>query len=279
MNIGQMNWRAIFAIVWKDMKVITRTKAVMLPLIIVPLIFTLVFPALMASLPRLMGLSELQQFTQEINDLFSRFPASFQEALSIYNPMQRLVVLVVVYYFAPLYLILPLMVSSVVAADSLAGEKERRTMEALLYTPTSDTELLIAKMLSAWLPATLVAWGGFLLYSIVVNIAAWPTFGYIFFPTPMWWILALWVAPAIAGVGLGVTVLISARVNTFQEAYQLGGLVVLPVIALMISQSTGVLYFGSFFVFLLGLFAWFINLGLIWFGSRALRRSSLLARL
>lgn len=276
--ISHLNWRAITAIIWKDVKVLSRTKAVMLPLIIVPLIFTIIFPALMASLPRLMGLTELEQFAGEMNDIFNRFPDSFQQTLSIYDSMQRLVFIVVVYYFAPLYLILPLMVSSVVAADSLAGEKERRTLEALLYTPTSDTELFIAKLLSAWIPATLVAWIGFAIYSLVVNLAAWPAFGYIFFPTPMWWILALWVAPAIAGIGLGVTVLISARVNTFQEAYQLGGLVVLPVIALMISQSTGTLYFGSFFVFLLGLFAWCINLGLLWFGSRSLRRSNLLAR-
>lgn len=279
MDIHRMNWRAIFAIVWKDVKVLSRTKGVMLPLIIVPLFFTLIFPAVFASLPQLVGFTGMAQPLEELNQLFRRFPANFQQALSPYDPTQQLVVLMVVYYFAPMYLILPLMVSSVVAADSVAGEKERRTLEALLYTPTSDTELFIAKLLSAWLPAIAVAWGGFITYSIVVNIAAWPTFGYIFFPTPMWWLLALWVAPAIAGIGLGVTVLISARVNTFQEAYQLGGLVVLPVVALMISQGTGALYLGTFFVFLLGLFAWIIDLGLLWFGSRALRRSNLLARL
>jgi ABC-type Na+ efflux pump permease subunit len=190
-----------------------------------------------------------------------------------------MVVLMVVYYFAPMYLILPLMVASVVAADSLAGEKERKTMEALLYTPTSDRELFIAKLLSAWLPALAVAWGGFITYSVVVNVAAWPTFGHIFFPTAMWWLLALWVAPAVAGVGLGATVLISSRVNTFQEAYQLGGLVVLPVVALMVSQGTGALYLGPFFVFLLGLGAWLLDAGLFWLGVRALRRSALLARI
>src|SRR5690606_5257597 len=120
-----------------------------------------------------------------------------------------------VYYFAPMYLLLPIMVASVVAADSLAGEKERKTMEALLYTPTSDRDLLAAKLLAAWTPALAVAWGGFILYSVIVNLVAWPTFGYIFFPTTIWWLLALWVAPAVAGMGLGFTVLVSARVNTF----------------------------------------------------------------
>lgn len=274
-----MNWRAIFAIVWKDVKALTRTKGVILPLIVVPLFFTIIFPGLFASLPQLTSMAGLPQPIEGIDDLFRRFPEGVRMALINYDALQRMVVLMVVYYFAPMYLILPLMVSSVVAADSLAGEKERRTLEALLYTPTSDQELFVAKMLAAWLPAVAVAWGGFIVYSIVVNLAAWPTFGYIFFPTGMWWVLALWVAPAVAGVGLGCTVLISARVNTFQEAYQLGGLVVLPVVALMISQGAGALYLGPVMVFLLGLAAWLINAGLLWFGMRALRRNALLARI
>lgn len=274
-----MNWRAIFAIVWKDVKVLSRTKGVILPIVVVPLFFTVLFPAIFASLPQLTEMAGLPQPIAGIDELFRRFPAGFRSALVDYDPLQRMVVLMVVYYFAPMYLILPLMVSSVVAADSLAGEKERRTLEALLYTPTTDRELLIAKLLSAWVPALSVAWIGFIVYSIVVNIAAWPTFGHIFFPTPMWWVLALWVAPAVAGVGLGCTVLISARVNTFQEAYQLGGMVVLPVVALMISQGAGALYLGPFFVFILGLAAWCIDAILLFFGIRALRRNSLLARI
>lgn len=251
----------------------------MLPIVIVPLFFTILFPAVFAALPQLTEAAGLPMPVAGINDVFRRFPPGFRDALTEYDAMQRMVVLMVVYYFAPMYLILPLMVSSVVAADSLAGEKERRTLEALLYTPTTDQELYIAKLLAAWLPAIAVAWLGFIVYSVVVNVAAWPTFGYIFFPNTMWWILALWVAPAVAGVGLGATVLISARVNTFQEAYQLGGLVVLPVVALMISQSAGALYLGPAIVFLLGLGAWFIDAVLLYFGMRALRRNALLARI
>ena len=73
--------------------------------------------------------------------------------------IKALIVLILVYFFAPFYLILPLMVASVIAADSFAGEKERKTLEALLYTPTTDGELFLAKMLSAWTPAVAVAWG------------------------------------------------------------------------------------------------------------------------
>jgi ABC-2 type transport system permease protein len=106
----------------------------------------------------------------------------------------------------------------VIAADSFAGEKERKTLEALLYTPTTDRELLVGKMLSAWVPAVGVAWVSFVAYAIVANVAAWPVMGRVFFPTAMWIVLALWVAPALAGLGLTTMVLVSVRAQGFQDA-------------------------------------------------------------
>ena len=148
--------------------------------------------------------------------------------------------LLLVYLFAPMYLIVPLMVASVIAADAFAGEKERRTLEALLYTPTTDRELLVGKLLVGFVPALAVAWGGFLLYAGVANAAAWPVMGQIFFPTPCGGCWRCGWHPPSPPSGLGATVLVSARVNTFQEAYQIGGVVVLPIVVLVVGQATGV---------------------------------------
>lgn len=274
-----MNWRAIIAIVRKDLKVIRRSRGVMIPLIVVPVLVCVLLPGLFAALPQFLGDIAYTDTQSDLALWLEQLPPMLQQQFEGYSDAQRMVILMAVYYFAPMYLILPLMVSSVIAADSIAGEKERKTLEALLYTPTSDRDLLAAKLLSAWVPAVMVAWLGFALYAVVLNGVGWPLFGRIFFPNALWWWLALWVAPALAGIGLGFTVLISARVGTFQEAYQLGGLVVLPVVALMISQSTGALYFGPRMVFILGLAAWIIDGVLFWLGSRILRRSALLTRL
>lgn len=274
-----MNWPAIFAIVRKDITVITRTKGVMAPLIIVPVVITVLVPALFAALPQIADAMGVLELTRDMEVWLTQLPAAFQNEMAQYTYTERMVVVAAVYYFAPMYLILPMMVSSVVAADSLAGEKERKTMEALLYTPTTDRELLAAKLLAAWIPAVAVAWIGFVLYALVLNGVGWPVFGRVFFPNLMWWLLALWVAPAVAGLGLGATVLISARVSTFQEAYQLGSLVVLPVVALMVSQGAGVFYFGNWLVFSMGLVAWAITAVLLWIGVGVIRRSALLMRL
>jgi ABC-2 type transport system permease protein len=133
-------------------------------------------------------------------------------------------------------------------------------------------------MLSAWLPAVAIGLIGFVLYGVVANVAAWPVMGRIYFPNLMWIVLALWVAPAVARLGLGATVLVSARVSTFQEAYQMGAIVVLPVIALVIGQAVGVMYLSVEFVLLLGAILWAVDAALLCFGSKSFTRGELIAR-
>src|SRR5690606_16359847 len=122
-----------------------------------------------------------------------------------------------------LFLIVPLMVSAVIAADAFAGEKERRTLESMLNLPVSDRDLFIAKTLGAFLPAVAISWIGFLCYAVIANSLAWPITERIFIPTQLWLVMIFWVGPAVATLGLGVMVRVSARARTTQEATQLGG--------------------------------------------------------
>jgi ABC-2 type transport system permease protein len=270
-----MNLRAVLAIVRKDLIVVRRSKAVMLPLVIVPVILVLLLPLLASLAPTLANLPG----ASDMGALVERLPEALQVQLAPFDDDQRIVFVLLVYLFAPMYLVVPLMVASVIAADAFAGERERKTLEALLHTPTSDRELVVGKLASGFLPAVAVAWGAFLLYALVANLAAYPVMGRIFFPTPMWWVLALLVAPGVAAVGLGATVLVSARVSTFQEAYQIGGVVVLPLILLIVGQAAGVVVLSSGFVLVLGLVVWAVAIALLAVGIRTFRRGELLARL
>lgn len=269
-----MNVRAVRAIVRKDLLVVLQSKAVLLPIVIVPLVLLLVLPIAASFAPHLVNLPGASDLT----GMLERMPPAFAERFAGLDEAQTVVTLLLVYLFAPMYLIVPLMVASVIAADAFAGEKERRTLEALLYTPTTDRELLLGKLLAGFVPAMAVAWGGFVLYAVVANVAGWPVMGRLFFPTPMWWVLAFWVAPAVAAVGLGATVLVSARVNTFQEAYQIGGAVVLPIVLLVVGQASGVVVLSLPVVAALGAVFWAVAAALLAFGARRFRRGELLAR-
>ena len=166
-----MNRRAVAAIVRKDLTVVLRSKAILIPMIVVPLVMLLILPLTMAFIPNLAMAPGAPM--SGMDEFMAQMPAALRQSLAGLDEAQMIIVLMLVHFMAPLYLILPLMVSSVVAADSFAGEKERKTLEALLYTPTTDRELYLGKLLSAWLPAMGVALGGFVVYTVVANVL-WP---------------------------------------------------------------------------------------------------------
>jgi ABC-type Na+ efflux pump permease subunit len=270
-----MNTRAILAIVRKDLKVAVQNNGVVLPIIILPLILFVVVPWIMVYAS---SLAEVTGTSTNIGQLLERMPAGLLHELSGYTPDQQLIAFTLIYMLAPMFLIMPLMVSSVLAADSFAGEKERKTLEALLYTPTTDRELFAAKLLGSWTAAVAVALLSFIVYAINANIAGWQSIGHLFFPNWMWIALVLWVTPAVAGLGLVVMVFASARAQGFQDAYQTGGLVVLPVIFLMVGQISGVMYFSLGVVMIVGSVIWLIDAVLLWFASKSFRRGELMTK-
>lgn len=272
-----MNAHAISAIIRKDLKVVSQNKGVMLPIIILPLILFVILPWVVTLMPFLGDVFGITvDDLNKVQDLINRMGAGVQQELAGYDQYQVFVVYFLVYVMAPFFMIIPLMVSSVIAADSFAGEKERKTMEALLYTPTTDRELFIAKLLSGWLAALAVALVGFVLYAIMANAAGWSQIGRIFFPNTMWLVLISWVVPALPGLGLGVMVLVSSRAQGFQDANQIGGVVVLPVVFLAIGQVSGAMSLSVPLVFLLGLVIWLLDGLLIWLGSRSFKRGRML---
>jgi len=271
-----MNARAISAIVRKDLKVVSQNKGLMLTIVIPIVAMFGILPWAVALLPSLLGLLGAADLLSKAQVLVDLLPAGLQQEFAGYDQYQTLVVYVLVYMLAPMFLMIPLMVSSVIAADSFAGEKERKTMEALLYTPTTDRELFVGKLLSGWLAALAVAVVGFVLYVITANAALWPQMHRIFFPNAMWLVMFFWVVPALPGLGLGLMVLVSARAQGFQDANQIGGTVVLPVLLLLGGQISGVMCFRVGVVVLLGLVFWLLDGLLIWLGSRSFRRGRLL---
>lgn len=270
-----MNWRAIGAIIEKDLKLVLQSKSVVIPLVTIPLLAMAVLPLMLGLAVHGTGLAEQLQ----VERMFASLPAAITQQMRDFTNEQAIFYYTFVYLFAPFYLLLPIMVSNVIAADSFAGERERKTLEALLYTPTSDMELLVAKLLAAWLPGLLVGFGSFVLYAIVTNAVAWSAMQRLLLPNLLWLLLVFWVAPAAAGLGLGTSVLVSARTNSLQSAYQIGSLIVLPITGLIVAQLGGALHLSSLLVFVMGLGLWLIDGGLFWFGWRTFQRSVLIARL
>ena len=151
----------------KDWIEIRRNWQVILPIVVLPLIISVVLPVIITSIPSLVPASQLQPTGGEA--LIQNLPASVQELLAGMTDMQSMVYVMALYFFAPFFLIIPLMASSVIASDSFAGEKERKTIEALLATPISDSELLFGKMLVSFVPSMFVTIVSFVMCCLLVS--------------------------------------------------------------------------------------------------------------
>jgi ABC-2 type transport system permease protein len=265
-------WGAVRAVVEKDLLAVRRSKAVILPMLLVP-------GLLLVVLPFGVGMAARTGDAINVEGVLRALPASVAGPILERPAHEQLIVLVNGYLLAPLFLIVPLMVSAVLAADGFAGEKERRTLEGLLHLPIGDRDLFLAKLAAAFLPAVAVSWIGFVCFAVVANAVAWPVMERIFLPTRLWLVMIFWVAPGVAALGLGVMVRVSARARTSQEANQLGGAVILPLIFLAVGQATGLLLVDLPIAVGVGAVVWVVALLLTAQGARRFTRDRLAARL
>ena len=262
MSRQPIDWGAVRAVIAKDLTAVRRAKAVMLPMLIVPTLLLVV-------LPLGIGLAARSRSGADAGPFLDALPERLSATIAALPENEQLIVLINGYLLAPLFLIVPLMVSAVLAADAFAGEKERRTLEGLLHLPISDRDTYIAKLLGAFLPALAVSWIGFAVFAVVANAVAWPVMHRIFVPTGLWIGMILFIAPGVAAFGLGVMVRVSARARTSQEANQLGGAVILPLVFAAVGQSTGILLFDLQVLLLIAAALWVVA---IWLNVRGASR-------
>jgi ABC-type Na+ efflux pump permease subunit len=267
------------AVVRKDLRVVLRSKAVLAPVVLLPSFLLVAMPIAVGIVAWVIEQKGVVLNTNDENftRLMQRVPEALRVGFDGSKPAALFVEWILNHLFAPLFLLVPTVVANVIAADSFAGDKERRTLEALLHTPIRDKELFLAKLLPAWVVAVLVNLVAFVVYTVVADAAAWPVLHRLMLPTPTWFVLALWAGPAVAALALGATVLISSRVRGFQEAHQLASMLVMPLTAPIVGQVFGVMAFDARFVALGGLGLWILDAGLIYVALRTFRRDKLLS--
>jgi ABC-2 type transport system permease protein len=258
-------WNAIRAVAVKDFTAVRRSKGVVLPMLIVPFLLLVV-------LPLGVGIAARNAHAPDVSSMLRALPGGLAKPILALPRQERLVTLVDGYLVAPLFLIVPLMLAAVLAADAFAGEKERKTLENLLHQPVPDRDLFFAKLLGAFVPAVAISWIGFVCFVLVVDVTAWPVAHHLIVPTKLWVVVIFWVAPAVAALGLGVMVRVSARATSTQEANQLGGAVILPLIFLAVGQSTGVLLVTLPVAVGIGAVVWSIALWLVLRGAQRFTR-------
>ncbi|SEM18997.1 ABC-2 type transporter [Mesobacillus persicus] len=238
-----MNKRMMKAIIKKDLRDIYRTKSLLTTIIIIPIIFSIVFPTILIGSALLFDLEKaMGADMQKMLDMFLNEIGTKQRIAE--TPEQQIVYLFINYILPSLFLLVPIITASVVAANSFVGEKERRTLESLLFSPVSIKTLFISKTVASFIPSFLVSVISFILCGLIINGLGYQLFQEIIFPSGNWIVLITCLSPMVTLMTVLLNLFISSRVKTYQEAQNISGIIILPVIGMIAGQASGLFLVG-----------------------------------
>jgi ABC-2 type transport system permease protein len=199
-----MNWQNVATIARKDLTVMMTRRSLRIGLAVLPLGLAVLFSQIIAR---------------------GNFPAS-----ALPKTLNAFLFFFMIYTGA-----LP----ATIASYSLVGEKVERSLEPLLATPATDSEILLGKGIAALVPPLVAIWAGMVILMAYCDAVTRATLGYLYFPNWMAVLTVFGVAPLLAVMAVGFSVLWSARVSDVRTAQQLSALAAVPGAGLYIGLVSG----------------------------------------
>jgi ABC-2 type transport system permease protein len=177
-----------------------------------------------------------------------------------------------------IFIIVPATLPTIIATYSIVGEKNNRSLEPLLATPTTDGELLAGKIFSSFLPSMGSTFLAFSLGVILLDIVLIPKVGYPLLPNLTWILSMLLLAPTACLMSVLACVLVSSKVSDVRAAQQLGGFIVMPVVVLMLGVVSGFIFLSPVMIFIFSGLYGGIDLGLFYFARAIFNREKILTQ-
>jgi uncharacterized membrane protein SpoIIM required for sporulation len=135
----------------------------------------------------------------------------------------------------------PISISLVIALESFAGERERLSLEPLLATPLSDSQLYIGKLVASMGPPLSAAYLGIIVYLTGLYFRlGW---------TPEWQLLIQVIALTTvqALVMVSGAVVISSQTTSVRAANLLASFIIIPIAQLIIGESV-IMFWGRYHI-------------------------------
>lgn len=127
-------------------------------------------------------------------------------------------------------LIVPIVIPPVIAAYSVVGERDQRTLEPVLTAPVRPSELLLGKAAAAFIPSVAIAYGMYAVIAISIRFGAAPLVRDVVFHPPQL-IAQILFTPLLALWSIWACIGISTRAGDVRVAQQLGSLAGVPLLA------------------------------------------------
>ncbi len=158
------------------------------------------------------------------------------------SPAELVVLLPAFLFF---YVILAAYLATPIASYTIVGEKVEKSLEPLLATPTTDSEILLGKGIAAFFPPLAPLLGGSALFMLLMDLTTKGKLGYYYFPDSNTALVLLLLVPLALLMSVQLNVIISSRVTDVRTGQQLGALAVLPFAGLYVSGELNLIDLGD----------------------------------
>jgi ABC-2 type transport system permease protein len=158
--------------------------------------------------------------------------------------IEQLTVAFTVQQFLAFFLMLPAYIPLSIATFSVVGEKQARSLEAVLATPVRTSELLGGKAIAALTPGVAAGWLTYVVF-LVLGLALYGSWFAGVVADGSWLAATFLLGPAVGFLSVVLGVLVSSRVNDPRTAQQVGGVVIVPIVVIAILQATGTFIVGA----------------------------------
>jgi ABC-type Na+ efflux pump permease subunit len=196
----------------KDFKTLRKKKNIIYSLVVIPLLIAILIPTVIGYVGQ------------------NKSPA-------------ELVVLLPAFLFY--YVILGSYLSTPIASYTIAGEKVEKSLEPLLATPTTDSEILLGKGIAAFLPPLAAVLGGSALFMLFMDLTTKGKLGYYYFPDWNSAIVVLLLLPLALLMSVQMNVIVSSRVTDIRAGQQLGALTMIPFVGLYVAGELNLINLGD----------------------------------
>ncbi|MCL2210893.1 MAG: ABC transporter permease subunit [Treponema sp.] len=232
------------AVIGKDIKILISNKRMIGALVVVPVIMAIVLPVIFLLI--------ITYTPEDSSDMVELIKILQYASIKGDDTRDMLINLILNYIIPMFFLLIPIIASSVMASGSFVGEKERNTLETLLYCPLPIKQIFNAKIFASFLLSMTVSVCSFIAMIIAVEIFLLIAEHEFFIPNLNWLIMMLLASPAASFISINLIVRSSAKARTSEEAQQSSLFLVVPLILLIASQLTGIMILDTCIFLTLG---------------------------
>lgn len=235
-----MNLDRVITLVGKELRELRASPAAIVPAGLIVMVTILLPFLLIVIVPRATGQSITADPEIRKSLEFARAHTPHLAGLSLESAVEAFLF----QQFLVLFLLVPIVSAVSLAAYSVVGEKQGRTLEPLLTTPLSTPELLIGKAVASIIPSLAMEMAGVAVYLVLIAIFGSP--GVLAtLVTVRTAILLLVVGPLASLAALQATIAVSSRASDPRSAQQVAVLVVLPLVLMFVGQLAGAFFLTS----------------------------------